>query len=66
MRVGDPKNKEFVNYTAWLSEWSVSRSPVWKSKPSHMLTIRANEKAVTLALGVGASAMPDERELDGA
>lgn len=64
IRVGDPKLSEHVNFTAWLSEWFVSRSPVWQAKPLHMLTIRANEKAVTLALGTGISAMPDERELE--
>lgn len=63
MRVGDPKNKEAVSYTAWINDWYVSRSPVWKEKPNHMLAIRANEKAVTLALGTGASALPDEQEL---
>lgn len=63
MRVGDPQYKEYVNYTAWLNDWFVSRSPVWKAKPNHMLAIRANEKAISLALGTGASAMPDEREL---
>ena len=65
IRIGDPKNKEYVDYTAWLNDWYVDRSPVWKQKPSHMLTIRANEKAISLVLGTGASAMPDERELDG-
>lgn len=64
IRVGDPSHKEFVNYTAWLNDWYVGRSPVWKAKPNHMLTIRANEKAISLALGTGASAMPDERELE--
>lgn len=63
MRVGDPKLQEKITYTAWINDWYVSRSPVWKSKPGHMLSIRANEKAVTLALGTGASAMPDEAEL---
>ncbi len=63
MRVGDIKNNEHVTYTAWINDWYVSRSPVWKEKPGHMLTIRANEKAVTLALGTGASAIPDEAEL---
>jgi len=65
IRVGDPKHNERVNYTAWLNDWFVGRSPVWKEKPNHMLTIRANEKALTLILGTGASAMPDEKELEG-
>ena len=64
IRVGDIKNGEHVTYTAWINDWFVSRSPVWKARPNHMLTIRANEKAVTLALGTGASALPDERELE--
>ncbi len=63
IRVGDPKNQEFSEYTAWLSEWFQSRSPVWKEKPEHMLQTRAMEKAITLALGTGASSMPDERDL---
>ena len=57
VRVGDPKNNEACEYTAWLSEWYVSRSPVWKSKPEHMLQTRATEKAISLAMGTGASSM---------
>jgi hypothetical protein len=64
IRVGDPAYKESVNYTAWISDWYVGKSPVWQNKPTHMLTIRANEKAITLALGTGISAMPDEKELE--
>ena len=64
MRVGDPKNGEHVNYTAWINDWFQPKSPVWREKPNHMLTIRANEKALSLVLGTGASAMPDEKELD--
>lgn len=64
MRVGDPKNGERSSYTAWLSEWFQSRSPVWKEKPQHMLSIRANEKCLTLVLGTGASALPDEKDLE--
>lgn|SRR3990167_9397689 len=55
IRVGDPKNQEFSTYTAWLSEWYVGRSPVWQQKPLHMLQTRATEKAISLALGTGAS-----------
>ena len=55
IRVGDPKNNEVCEYVAWLSEWMVSRSPVWKSKPEHMLQTRATEKAISLAMGTGAS-----------
>lgn len=64
VRVGDVKNNEYAEYTAWINDWYVSRSPVWKNKPDHMLQIRANEKAISLALGTGASSMPDEKELE--
>lgn len=64
IRVGDPKHKECVEYTAWASEWYVGRSPVWKAKPEHMLQTRATEKAISLAMGTGASSLPDEKELD--
>lgn len=57
IRVGKPEYKEYVEYTAWLSEWFVSRSPVWKAKASHMLQTRATEKAISLAMGTGASDM---------
>lgn len=57
IRVGDPKNNESSEYTAWLSEWLVARSPVWQAKPLHMLQTRACEKAISLALGTGASDM---------
>lgn len=55
VRVGDPKIQEHAEYIAWLSEWFVERSPVWKSKPLHMLQTRACEKAISMALGTGAS-----------
>jgi hypothetical protein len=55
MRVGDPKWNEHVEYIAYLSEWYVSRSPVWQQKPLHMLQTRATEKAISLAMGTGAS-----------
>jgi len=64
IRVGDPKHAEHVEYIAWLSEWYQPKSPLWKSKPSHMLQTRAQEKAITFALGTGASSMPDEKELE--
>lgn len=57
MRVGDPKHQEYANYIAWLSEWYVSRSPVWQNKPLHMLQTRAAEKAISMTLGTGASDM---------
>lgn len=64
IRVGDPKYNETVDYTAWLSEWYVSRSPMWASKPTHMLQIRAQEKAISAAMGTGVSNFPDEKELE--
>lgn len=63
IRVGKPEYKEFSQYTAWVSEWYQEKSPVWKLKTEHMLQTRAAEKATTLALGTGASSMPDELEL---
>lgn len=60
IRVGDPKNQESSEYIAWLSEWYVDRSPVWKAKPTHMLQTRACEKAISMALGTGASDFPAE------
>ncbi len=65
IRVGKPEYKEYAEYTAWLSEWYVSRSPVWKAKASHMLQTRATEKTISLAMGTGASDMvgsePDDK-----
>lgn len=55
IRVGDPKNQEYSEYTCWMSEWSVPKSPVWQAKPLHMLQTRATEKAISLAMGTGAS-----------
>ena len=60
IRVGDPKHKEYVDYIAWLNEWFVGRSPVWKEKPQHMLQIRAQEKAISMAMGTGASEFPTD------
>lgn len=64
MRVGDPKNAETCDYIAWLSEWLVPRSPVWKNKPEHMLQTRATEKCISLAMGTGASDMPHEKDIE--
>ncbi len=55
IRVGDPKHQEHSEYIAWLSEWYVERSPVWKAKPLHMLQTRSCEKAISMALGTGSS-----------
>lgn len=60
IRVGDVKNQEFSEYTAYLSEWYVSRSPVWQQKPLHMLQTRATEKAISMCLGTGASDPVDD------
>jgi hypothetical protein len=60
IRVGDPAHKEEAEYVAWLSEWYVERSPVWQAKPTHMLQTRAAEKAISMALGTGASDMLTE------
>jgi hypothetical protein len=65
IRVGPVANNEHANYKAYLSEWFVTKSPVWQTKPIHMLTIRANEKCLTLCIGAGISSMPDEKEIEG-
>lgn len=57
IRVGKPEHQEYSEYIAWMSEWLVERSPVWKSKPLHMLQTRAVEKCISMALGTGASDM---------
>jgi hypothetical protein len=57
IRVGPVENKEFSEYICWLSEWLVARSPVWQTKSLHMLQTRATEKAISMALGTGASSM---------
>jgi|SRR5215471_314191 len=51
------------SYTVWLSEWMVSTSPVWKAKPTHMMMVRAYDKVLAFAAGVGVSSMPDEKEI---
>lgn len=52
-----------ATYTAWLSEWYVPSSPVWKDKPMHMLQTRAQEKAISVSSGVGSSDMPVDAEI---
>lgn len=64
IRVGDPTRNEHAEYIAWLSEWYVPKSPVWQQKPTHMLQTRSAEKAISMALGTGASDMITEREGD--
>ena len=51
-------------YTAWLSEWYMPYSPVWRDKPEHMLQIRAQEKAISFCTGVGQSELPGEGDID--
>lgn len=53
-----------AEYTAYLSEWYVSTSPVWREKPEHMLQTRAQEKAISSASGVGASEMPSVHDIE--
>lgn len=55
IRVGPRDYNEYSEYTAYLSEWYVPKSPVWQQKPIHMLQTRATEKAISMALGTGAS-----------
>lgn len=57
-------NKEMANYTAWLSEWYMPRSPVWKERTEHMLQTRAHEKCLSSASGVGASELPSSGDID--
>ena len=52
-----------AEYTAWHSEWFVARSPVWKEKPDHMLQVRATEKCLSFASGIGVSELPGEGDL---
>ena len=59
IRVGPVANAEYCEYMCWLSEWYVGRSPVWKSKPTHMLQVRATDKCISMALGTGISDMVD-------
>ncbi len=56
--------EQVVEYTAWLSEWYMDRSPVWQERPEHMLQVRCEEKCITFASGIGISEMPDEREIE--
>jgi hypothetical protein len=60
LKVGDGE----CSYTCWLSEWYVASSPVWKAKPDHMMRVRAYDKALAFAAGVGVSEMPSEKEID--
>src|SRR5208282_5001072 len=55
---------EEVSYTAWLGEWFMPFSPVWKEKSGHMLRVRAHEKAISSASGVGISELPDDKDIE--
>ena len=55
VRVGDPKHQEHAEYTAYLSEWMMVKSPVWRERPMHMLQTRAYDKTLSLAMGTGIS-----------
>lgn len=57
-------NNQNCTYLCWMSEWYVASSPVWKAKPLHMLQIRAYDKALAFAAGVGVSEYPSEKEID--
>ena len=59
IRVGAIANNEHAEYSAFISEWLVTKSPVWVSKPLHMLQTRAYEKALSMAMGAGASDQVD-------
>ena len=55
MRIGPIANNEHVSYTAYLSEWFVPKSSVWREKPLWMLSVRAQDKCLAMALGSGVS-----------
>jgi hypothetical protein len=55
---------ERAEYTAYLSEWMVAASPVWKTKPDHMLQLRAMEKCISFASGTGVSEMPSDKDIE--
>ncbi len=50
-------------YIAYLKDWQVPTSPVWKAKPDHMLQLRAAEKCLSFASGIGSSELPGEADL---
>ena len=37
IRVGPIANQEYSEYSCWLSEWYVPKSPVWQSRTMHMI-----------------------------
>lgn len=50
-------------YTATLKEWKVGVSPVWRDRPDHMLQLRAAEKCLSFASGIGSSELMGEQDL---
>jgi hypothetical protein len=50
-------------YTATLKDWFQAKSPVWKEKPEHMLQLRAAEKCLSFASGIGSSELMGEQDL---
>ncbi len=50
-------------YTATLKDWYQAKSPVWKDKPEHMLQLRAAEKCLSFASGIGSSELMGEQDL---
>lgn len=55
IRVGPISNKEYASYDCWLSDWYVSRSPVWKERATWMLSVRSQDKCISIAMGTGVS-----------
>lgn len=52
--------EEPFEYTALLSEWRMSSSPVWGQKPTHMLEYRALKQCARYVVGNGL--LPDREE----
>lgn len=50
-------------YTATLKDWMQAKSPVWREKPEHMLQLRAAEKCLSFASGIGSSELMGEQDL---
>lgn len=62
--VSNGKQSGQVEYAAMLTEWMMPSNPNWKTRTEHMLQVRAFEKAVSFASGVGVSENPDERDIE--
>ncbi len=50
-------------YTAVLKDWIQPKSPVWRERPEHMLQLRASEKCLSFASGIGSSELMGEQDL---